>query len=406
MNKYLTVLIAIVFLSACDAEKEHPTREGKAPLTEKSITAGNFEVLSPIPNDWVSTYSINTSYYKKMTVAWGMPIIASEDVDDLILKNAAELLAKQLSDEVVVNAEAVRDKLWQRYFKVAIFPTTPGSGGTKQLPEFSRFAPAAGYGATKELPTMGMSDVNFDYQKINTSAQGNTFSHELTHSIHLIAGSVLPDDFEGDLTKAYESAIALGTWPSGEYINENRLEYLAEGSEIWFGWQPTYASGINRSDLLNIDSNLYSVLSYMYHEEAESFFSGTTSFIQPTFSSVYRYEYEGDDIDKDAVGFTGTILGDGEPIDIYRSALKSENSLIYKFWTPEFIYFSFEDLPFPGSETLNDTYRYNQYQFIIRNDSGEIILNCTMSKENVISEYSISQSLDFNYLNNYCSNNA
>lgn len=403
MKNVLIVLLATLFLSGCDEEKNHPTREGKAPQTQIQMKSQEFEVLSPIPEDWVKRFSINTQYYKKMTSAWGIPIVASNEVDDVILKNAGELLANQLSDESLVNGEQVRDKLWQHYLKVAIFPSISNSGGTKQLPEFSGFPSAGGYGATKEIPTMGMSDLEFDFQDINSNALGNTFSHELTHSIHLLAGSVLPSSFEEELTSAYKNAQARGVWPSDAYINANRLEYLAEGAEFWFNWRPDYAQEVDRNALLNNDPDLYSVLNSIYRENSELFFSGSTSFVQPIFTAGYTFTYTGSDIDEVAPKYKGRLLSDGKPIRTYYSVAKSEPVGGYRSWGTENISISFGPIPFPDSDILNDIYKHHSYQFVIDNEAGERVLDCSITQENIIAEVQNSDYLDLNTLESYCS---
>ena len=184
--------------------------EKEAHLPQKNYSiASEFTILSPIPTKWKDSHSIDTTYYTKMTVAWGIPIVSNDLVDDLILQNAAKLLSKQLGNESLFNSDMaikIRDKLWQRHLKVAIYPT------------------------------IGVSDRNFDFLGLEDKFDvGNSFSHEITHSIHFQAIRDLIPGFEQQLSDAYEASILNGTWPENAYINNNSLEYLAEGAEIWFG---------------------------------------------------------------------------------------------------------------------------------------------------------------------------
>lgn len=394
-------LIILPLVSCGGSESSAPTREGKAPADQQFMKSDEFTVLSPIPKEWRESHSIDTRYYKKITSAWGIPIVASGEVDDKILRNAAELLANQLSDESLVNAQEIRNKLWRHHLKVAIFPTISGAGGTKQLPEFRNFPPAGGYGATKEVPTMGMSDLNFDFYSIESSALGNTFSHELTHSIHLLAGDGLDPAFDQELSRAYDSSIANGIWPSYAYINANRLEYLAEGAEIWFGWQPDYAQDVKRAELKLLDPELYSVLSYIYQSESLSFFTGDTSFIQPTFDVSYGLRFDGSA--EEAQKYHAKILvNDDEKYNIYRADINSDRKNTFISWSSEFLYFSFSNIVSPESTQLSNDYKSDTYHFIVEKSDSETILDCIFTKDQIITETQIANPLNLNQLNSYC----
>lgn len=412
--KAIFILFLIFLLTGCN-DGEHPTREGNAPITEEFSIASEFTVLSPIPTKWQTSHSIDTDYYKKMTVAWGMPIVASASVDDLILQNAAELLSKQLGNDSLLNndiAIKVRDKLWQRHMKVAIYPTISGAGKTKQLPEFKGFASAAAYSATKELPTIAISDLSFDFKAKNkTENAGNSFSHELTHSIHLLAGDLFPN-FENKLSAAYDNAINNNLWPDGAYINENKLEYLAEGAEIWFGWHTSYAQEMSRNDLLSLDPELYDLLNTFYNDDFPSFKNGQLSFIQPTIGIYYNLEIDqsfdyGIDISEVISQYQFEILVDKDiPLPVYRSHIFNRTTFGYlsSSGNTDSLKISLNNniVPDPKNEKLGDNYKFETYRFILKLTSGHIFFDCLFTQAQLKSETQVENNLDISKLNSYC----
>lgn len=339
-----------------------------------------------------------------MTSAWGIPIVAPIEVEDIILRNAAELIAKQLSDTSLVNAKQIRDQLWQHHLKVAIYPSFKGAGAVTQLPEFRGFPYAYAYSATKAIPTIGVSDYDGDFGSTQ-SLQGNSITHELTHSIHLLANTALEPQFEQHLEQAFQTAIANGTWPSDAYINTNKLEYLAEGSEIWFNWKTEYAKTMDRAALKNKDPLLYSVLNNIYTAESEDFSSGSLSFIQPVFNAFYSYHVDDENlVDLDDYN-VGVLVNGGQPLSVYRSKSKTRTlSHIQMNKHDGYISFDFRSIPTLDSEQISSNYRFNEYQFYIEKQNGDKLLNCVFSENQIIDELAADRNhqIDLNYLNSYC----
>jgi len=239
------IIILSLFLISCDSEDggSNHIRSGSAPLYQEIFSSDQFTVSTPIPQDIVKTYNLNVDYYKKVIVVWGIPILSPMNVNDSILKNAAEIVALQLSDNNLQPdlQVAIRDKLYQNFFRIVVFPSPDGSIGSTFVPELINFPDASGYSATKKLPIAAVTEQTLDYAASEEPYLGNTLIHELTHSIHLLALRDLIPDFDNQLTDAYQNAINLKLWENTSfdigngmgYISKNHLEYLAVGSELW-----------------------------------------------------------------------------------------------------------------------------------------------------------------------------
>lgn len=276
------LLFLCLFISACseDSKGSPSTRADLAPVEQYAINADEFEVITPIPKDIVETYNLNTDYYNKVIVVWGIPILSPSDVDDSLLKNAANIVALQLGDESLQPdlQLSIRNKLFQHYFRIVIFSSPDGSYGSKNVPEFKQFADAAGYGATKNVPITGISERALDYASEGIPYSGNTLIHELTHSIHFLALRDLLPNFDNNLKEAYQNAIDLRLWENSSfdigngmgYISKNHMEYLAVGSELWHNVRRSEARQ-DRNDGISLhehlrgnDFQLFNILNDIY----------------------------------------------------------------------------------------------------------------------------------------------
>lgn len=298
MKNILLTLFILSFLPACQ-DDDVRLRKGSAP-TEQKMYADDLIIQSPIPADIASTYQLDTNYYKKVIMVWGNPVLAPENVDDVLLKNAAEIVALQLSDDSL-QADLqvqIRDKLYQHYFGVVIFASGEHSSGSEKVPGYSGFAPANGYSATKTDPFMLATEHSVDYaNKVNQAiifdeqgsvSKGNSLIHELTHSIHLLALRDLILNFDEQLKTAYQNMIDKRLWAGSSYqiaasisdnnegmgyISTDYLEYLAVGSELWHNVRGNEAVRLKadgqslHEHLRENDFELYNILSQVYQSD-------------------------------------------------------------------------------------------------------------------------------------------
>ncbi|WP_028109020.1 hypothetical protein [Ferrimonas futtsuensis] len=240
MRPTLCAFFGITLLAGCGSGKSSPAQDPRSPAPhEQSVQEANqFEVVSPVPDAIVNAYNLDSDYYTKYIDVWGIPILGPKEVSSVLLKNAAEIVAHQLSDDNLQSGMGplIREALYDKYFRVVIFPIQSGSYGSTLVPEYRNFPDEAGYGATPALPLTGINSLALAYRGDRPNpTQGNTLVHELTHSIHLLTLDTLLPEFEAQLTNAYEHAQAEDLWTGTGmgYINTNRFEYLAVGSELW-----------------------------------------------------------------------------------------------------------------------------------------------------------------------------
>lgn len=351
-KKILFYLLLVVTLMSCVEEITYPNyQSGEAPLNVEGSVANDF-VVRGIPRDIVRAYDIDLGYYSKYTSVWGIPIVASAEVDDIYLQNTAELVGLMLSDEslVVENASQIRNLLYQNMLRIAIFPDK--EMGTKQLPEFKTFASADAYGATKEIPVIGFSVINVSecseglfHNDCGRIKQGSSLVHEIMHSIHNLAAEKVSPGFNKKLRKSYQNAQNKQIWNKDAYINENYEEYLAEGAEVWFNWQPySYDNGLyfpKQNDLKNIDSNLYNVLNLIFQKNPEvmnniSFASPKVIFNFNNLISMFGYDYSGLKID---------LYGDNEVIRS-QTLVSSSYATTFIMPDPRVSYISFDNYKF------------------------------------------------------------
>lgn len=292
MRSKLLVLISLfTLLISCDNELIYPSKQGgEAPISPEGIISKDF-VVKEIPADMILKYNMDPGYYAKYTTAWGIPIVGPNEVEDIYLKNAAELVVDMLSDDNLRPeiAVEVRNLLFQNMMRISIYPDNGKL--TSQVPEFKMFDAVSGYGAVpgeNPVMTMGITEVkecdeNLFSEDYGRGKRGNTLPHEIMHCIHAMAADALIPGFTAKLKEAYQNAQNLKIWDAGyapdgtklnNYINEDYKEYLAEGTEVWFNWQP-YPNVQNdifakQKDLKIRDPKLYEVISLIFQPNEDA----------------------------------------------------------------------------------------------------------------------------------------
>lgn len=380
-KKILFYLLILVTLLSCVKDAISPNYQlGEAPLKAAGSVANDF-VVSGIPRDIVNEYDIDTNYYTKYTSVWGIPIVASDEIDNIFLKNTAELVGFMLSDESLISEKAtqIRNLLYKNRLRIAVFPDN--KRGTKQLPEFKNLSSAFAYGATKEVPVIGFNvfDVTECPDRLSSDdsgrrKQGSTLVHELMNSIHDFALEKIFDDFNDKLNKSYQNAKykkSLNKQYSHKitYLSDSCEKYLAEGAEVWFNWQP-YSYDYNlffpkHSDLKNIDPDLYNVLSLIFQQNPNvmnnlSFASPKVFFYFKDLNSMFGNDYSDLRI---------KLYGDNKLIrtcEVY----KSDMSRSFIIPDPRVSYISF------------DNYRFEVTIFY--NNSDPLVKEYILSKEELI----------------------
>lgn len=171
-------------------------------------------------------------FYKKYVSAGGLPVLASEKVNDYALKEAAFLVTEML---------ALRPDVLQAMIKSGSRLCVIGHEElTTDLPGWTHLEPkdywdarARGMGGSRTDPLCSCAEENVLGYEGDPYSKESIVIHELAHNIHLRGMINVDETFDGRVEKAYDKAMADGLW-AGKYASVNHHEYFAEGVQSWF----------------------------------------------------------------------------------------------------------------------------------------------------------------------------
>lgn len=213
----------------------------------------NEPTAGPLPPTRVPRYEVTAPpaelklapFYSKYVTASGFPIVASAEVNDFALLEAAWLV-----DQMLAQRPDVREAMIKSGSRLCVIAH---SEYTTDLPEWEWMgkpehdgreiagvtakdfwdARARGMGGSETDPCCSCGEENL------LAYQGDPYSteciliHEFAHNIHLRGLNRLDSDFDRRLRAAYDAAMAAGLW-KGVYASVNHCEYFAEGVQSWF----------------------------------------------------------------------------------------------------------------------------------------------------------------------------
>jgi hypothetical protein len=170
--------------------------------------------------------------YKKYISAEGYPIIASEQVNDYALKEAAYLVNMMLA-----RRPDVREAMIKSGSRLIIMGYNEF---TTQVPEHSHLRPkdywdarARGLGGSQTDPVCSCGEENLLGYPGDPYSTECILIHEFAHNIHLRGMVNVDAGFDARVKKTYHEAMAKGLW-KGKYAAVNHHEYFAEGVQSWF----------------------------------------------------------------------------------------------------------------------------------------------------------------------------
>lgn len=173
------------------------------------------------------------SHYQKSVVLNGFPIVASNEVPDAALQEAAVLIGQMLKNRPDVLRTLAENKI-----RFGIMSTEER---TCDLPEHSDLTPrefwnrrARGLGATRSRPAVSCGAENLLHNPGDPYSTESILVHEFAHAIHLMAVNELDPTFDRRLESTFKDAMDRGLW-KGLYAAENSREYFAEAVQSWFG---------------------------------------------------------------------------------------------------------------------------------------------------------------------------
>lgn len=172
------------------------------------------------------------AFYTQYMDAGGYPIVASANVNDYALKEAAYLVNLMLARRPDVRAAMV--KSGSRLSIIA------HNEFTTDLPELAHLKPkdfwdarARGLGGSTHDPYCSCGEENLLAYPGDPYSTENILIHEFAHNIHLRGMVNVDATFDARVKAAYQGALKAGLW-KGKYASVHHHEYFAEGVQSWF----------------------------------------------------------------------------------------------------------------------------------------------------------------------------
>ncbi|XP_039255044.2 uncharacterized protein LOC120331930 [Styela clava] len=246
-------------------ELDFPDVDEPLPDSEDDVNAPTGNTCSRVtgvPSEAVSRYRLDTSFYRKYTSAYGIPVMSSSRVDDRALQRACYVVRFMMADR-----KDLRDHMYRNKGRVAIIgrrETVPMVPEMRQYTWWTRRAA----GGTFQNPVNVGAEENMLCERGDGYARNqDIFMHEFAHGIHLIACHTAIPNFNSRLQRSFNYARSRGLW-TNTYANTDNREYFAEGVQAFFEQQregPVGGDGIQnhintREELKRHDRTLYNII--------------------------------------------------------------------------------------------------------------------------------------------------
>ena len=201
---------------------------------EKGATSDSGPSVTTVPASLRRHYDLD-KFYTKWIDADGIPILASEVVDDEALGRARELVLRMTSKKHAAFAKALaRDRV-----RVAILGRSQKTTDIPEHADLNRAFPetnwderARGLGATKARPATSVGEENLLGLPGDRYRGESILIHEFAHTLHMALRSI-DKGFDRALQKTYAAALKEGLFEN-TYAASNAEEYWAEGVQSWF----------------------------------------------------------------------------------------------------------------------------------------------------------------------------
>jgi hypothetical protein len=257
-------LLAMAFLIAVAALAQFRGRPCVVaqPRSEKKEPAAAEPKVTPIPEDVIKKYKLDTDFYKKHLDYKGFSILSSAKVSDAALYEARYLIDGLLGEREDILKAMI--KAGCRFMVMAPTEMTtdvPEQRHLKNDPKTNWDKRARGLGG--KLSSCG--EENLLNLKGDRYRQENILIHEFNHAIHQQGLRIVDPTFNPRLRKAYESAKAAGLW-KGTYVIENPAEYWAEGAQAYFDCMRPPFGANTREKLEKYDPELFKLVDEVYKQ--------------------------------------------------------------------------------------------------------------------------------------------
>jgi hypothetical protein len=215
--------------------------------------------VTPVPEEVVAKFKLDTSFYKKRLDYHGFSILSSAKVSDTALVEARYLIDKLLGE---------RQDILQAMIKAGCrFMVMAPTEMTTDVPEQRNWAKeywdkrARGIGG--KLSSCG--EENLLNLKGDRYGKENILIHEFNHAVHQQGLRAVDPTFDTRLRETYKKAMAKELW-KGTYLATNAGEYWAEGVQAYFDcMRPQYGAN-TREKLEKYDVDLFNLVDEVYKQ--------------------------------------------------------------------------------------------------------------------------------------------
>src|SRR5262245_42776862 len=252
-----TVLFAVAFAAAAGVML--PVPPSRAEPQARPQKSGARAKVTPVPEEVVKKFKLDTTFYKKHVDYKGFAILSSAKVSDAALLEARYLIDKLLGE---------RDDILQAMIKAGCrFMVMAPTEMTTDVPEQRHWDKAywdkRARGMGGKLSSCG--EENLLNLKRDRYSKENILIHEFNHAVHQHGLRAVDPTFNSRLKEAYQKAMSKGLW-KGTYLATNASEYWAEGVQAYFDcMRPQYGAN-TREKLQKYDPDLFALVDEVYRQ--------------------------------------------------------------------------------------------------------------------------------------------
>jgi len=213
--------------------------------------------VTPVPEDVIKRYKLDTDFYKKHVDYKGFSILSSAKVS-----NAALLEARDLIDQLLCQREDILKAMIKAGCRFMVMaPTEMTTDVPEQRNWNKEYWDRRARGMGGKLSSCGEENLlNLKGDRYNRE---NILIHEFNHAVHQQGLRSVDPTFDGRLRDTYKKAMARELW-KGTYSATNPGEYWAEGVQAYFDcMRPQYGAN-TREKLQKYDPALFALVDEVY----------------------------------------------------------------------------------------------------------------------------------------------
>jgi hypothetical protein len=243
-------------ISSAVLDFEPGTLKRRAPKKNEKAAEPN---VTPVPEDVIKRYKLDTDFYKKHVGYKGFSILGSAKVSD-----AALLEARYLIDQLLCGREDILQAMIKAGCRFMVMaPTEMTTDVPEQRHWDKKYWDRRARGMGGKLSSCG--EENLLNLKGDRYRQENILIHEFNHAVHQQGLRLVDPTFDRRLRETYKKAMAKELW-KGTYSATNPAEYWAEGVQAYFDcMRPQYGAN-TREKLQKYDPNLFALVDEVYKQ--------------------------------------------------------------------------------------------------------------------------------------------